>query len=318
MLVINFIYWILIGTSDFLINSVYYVFNFLIVLYAADVILSDRKQVFLQGLCVSCKIVILLQLLVYIIGVGKSQTDGRYVGTFNDPNQFAVYILFCMFILIDVYHAINLKTAFWLAVSVALIIPSGSTGSMMSVAAFIAMALFLSVMTINKRKAVIGMTGIAIIAAILIIAQSTGNQVINAEVIGRMNSRIADKLSNATSLKDMLNFLINDRIWNRVFEQPKYLLYGAGEGAHVRFTHGFAYEIHSSILGPLFYYGIGIAFFMFRWAAVKLKHIDGFQFCIYAAIIAESLLLVNYRQPLFWLLFVLAGRDKNDFYLSAM
>lgn len=311
VLMINVAYWILIGSTDFLLNSSYYIFNFLIVLYAADVIQSDRKDTFLLGLCNSCKIVMIFQILVYISGKGIAQADGRYTGTFNDPNQYSVYILFCLFIMLDVYHEMNLESVVWLVIGSLLIIPSGSTGSLMGIGIFVFLFLILSLATINKKKFKIGIAGAAILIITVCIIQST--KATGIDFVEMMGKRLEGKLKNASSFKDMMNFLINDRIWSRVFEQPKYLLYGSGEGAHIRFDNrGVIYhEIHSSILGPLFYYGIGITCFMFRWIYLKLKNIDAFQFCVYAAMIAESVFLVNYRQPLFWFLFVLAGRQKS-------
>lgn len=313
VLMINFTYFVLIGTKDFLVNTVYYIFNFIIVLFAADILQTERKSNFLYGLCNSCKVVILFQALVYVTGRGELQSDGRYVGTFNDPNQYAVFILFCLFIMLDIYHEINPRAFAWLAAGTALIIPSGSTGIMIGLAVFAALFLIVYFIDINRKKMLIGTAGIIAFAAFLVFMSKHGN-LGSIDVVGMMRSRIEVKLSNITSISDMFNFFINDRVWNRVFEQPKYLLYGAGEGAHSRFDAGgiIAHEIHSSVLGPPFYYGIGIAFFMFRWILKKLKHIDAFQFCIYTALIAESVFLVNYRQPLFWILFILAGRDKNN------
>ncbi len=317
VLVINTIYWALIGTSDFLVNSSYYVFNFLIVLYVADVLQTERKDAFLHGLCIACKVVIVFQLIVYITGIGSVDLEGRHLGTFNDPNQYAVCILFCLFILLDVYHAITLKTLFWMAIGLWLIVSTGSTGALLSLAIFLTLFLILSAITINKRKILIGFTGAAVICAAFAFLPLFGKNLIENDAISMISVRFTGKFGNVSGFGGLFDSLINDRIWNRVFEQPKYLLYGSGEGAHSRFdASSLSHEIHSSILGPLFYYGIGIAFFMFRWAAIKLKKIDRFQFCIYAAIIIECLLLVNYRQPLFWLLFVIAGRDRSDILMT--
>lgn len=312
VLMINSIYWVVIGTSDFLINSSYYVFNFLIVLYAADVLQTERKDAFLRGLCNACKVVILFQLVVYLAGADTVDIEGRHLGTFNDPNQYAVYILFCLLIMCDVYHTIRLKELLWLAIGGWLIVSSGSTGSLLGLAIFLTLFILKSAAAVSKKTVIIGISCVAVLCAAFGFLKVTGNSAVSSDAINMISARFTRKLGSVSGLGDFFNTLINDRIWNRVFEQPKYLLYGSGEGAHSRFDASLlSHEIHSSILGPPFYYGIGIAFFMFRWAAIKLKHMDSFQFCVFAAIIAECLLLVNYRQPLFWLLFVLAGRDKS-------
>lgn len=311
--VINYIYWMILGNSDFIKNTIYYIFNYLIVIFAADILQTNRRDAFLKGLCSACKVVLLFQFFIYLTGLANLYGNERYMGTFNDPNQFAVYILFCILIMLDIYHEINLKVLLWLALGLFLIIPSGSTGSVLGVAVFLALYIMMLASNLSKQIRIAAVAVVLLFAVLFVILQITGGSASGSGVLNMMNSRLESKLKNATGISDMFNFLVNDRVWNRVFEQPKYLLYGAGEGAHSRFDLNLvAHEIHSSILGPPFYYGIGIAFFMFRWIYLKLRHIDTFQLCIYCAIITESLILVNYRQPLFWFLFVLAGRDRSD------
>ena len=314
VLIINSIYWLAIGSFDFLLSSAYYVFNFLIVLFVADVLQSDVTRTrFLDGLCNACKIVMLFQLIVYVTGTGHDYIEAkhRHLGTFNDPNQYAVYILLCMLIMLVAYNGVNIRSGFWFLLGTALIIPSGSVGAIISIGIFLTLFIILTAVKADKKKVLMVIACVAVIAAVLAVVKSLTGYTLHIGVVDMMISRFREKAGSISGFGDIFNYLVNDRIWNRVFEQPKYLLYGAGEGAHIRFDP-MAHEIHSSILGPPFYYGIVPSFFLFRWVYLKLKNINGFQFCVYAAIIAESMILVNYRQPLFWLLFTLAGSANAE------
>ena len=66
--------------------------------------LADKD--FLKKLNGVCKINILTQAVIWVLGYGRVFTEywgpTRYMGTFNDPNQYA-FICFCMILLISLY-----------------------------------------------------------------------------------------------------------------------------------------------------------------------------------------------------------------------
>ena len=116
----------------------------------------------------------------------------------------------------------------------------------------------------------------------------------------RFVGKVEDLLSESSN-----SSIMADREWERVFTSPEYMIFGAGEGKHDRF--GTYLEIHSSILGPLFYYGF-IPFTLFLlWFKGKVKNLDRDLWCVYIALLVESFFLVNTRQPMFWMIIALAG-----------
>ena len=98
-------------------------------------------------------------------------------------------------------------------------------------------------------------------------------------------------------------FLI-DRGSGKLAAFPQYMLFGAGEGGFDRFAlpGQEINEIHCSIMSILFCYGIIPTLFMIKWTADSFKNKNGRQFCACLALIAESMTLINYRQPMFWFL----------------
>ena len=143
-----------------------------------------------------------------------------------------------------------------------------------------------------------------------------------------MYRRIASKLrifgigANSVNSGGLRNLFI-ERCWDRLIDYPEKLLYGAGEGYYSRFPSALFTnnEIHSSIFGPLFYYGIIPCSIWFLWTAKQLKNIKPELWCAIIALIIESITLVNNRQPFFWMIFVLVGselakRIDNNLFIS--
>lgn len=98
-----------------------------------------------------------------------------------------------------------------------------------------------------------------------------------------------------------LSDYIEDRGIDRIVDNPEYLLIGSGEGAHERF-HPFGLELHSSVAGIVFYYGVtGLAAF----ALFILSLVRGLpmSFLAYLAPTAIYSLFHNgLRFRIFWLL----------------
>ena len=141
---------------------------------------------------------------------------------------------------------------------------------------------------------------------------------VNSAMYKRVFSKIWSfgVVSDAVQSDGIINLFV-DRCWDRLIDYPTKIFYGAGEGYFNRFPSAryINNEIHSSILGPLFYYGIVPCTIWFIWIAKQLKGIKRELWAAYIALIVESVTLVNNRQPFFWMIFVLAGSClvKNKF-----
>lgn len=115
-------------------------------------------------------------------------------------------------------------------------------------------------------------------------------------------TRIQEKLWKL-SQGGVSGFLI-DRGGGKLAAFPQYMLFGAGEGGFDRFAIAGQEinEIHCGPMSILFCYGIIPAVFMIKWLVDSLKRKNSRQFCACLALIAESMTLINYRQPMFWFL----------------
>ena len=96
-----------------------------------------------------------------------------------------------------------------------------------------------------------------------------------------------------------------DRGLEKCWLYPQYLLYGAGEGGFARFTLASQVnEIHSCLFSILFCYGLIPTILLMYWLAKELLRLEGWMWPMILGLLAESFLLVNYRQPMFWLVLI--------------
>lgn len=97
--------------------------------------------------------------------------------------------------------------------------------------------------------------------------------------------------------------LFLDRGMEKLVLYPQYLLYGAGEGSFDRFTLASQVnEIHCCLFSVMFCYGLIPTSCLLVWLGRKLRRIDAAMTCAVIGLLAESFFLVNYRQPMFWMI----------------
>ena len=108
--------------------------------------------------------------------------------------------------------------------------------------------------------------------------------------------------------------MLSDRGMDRVALYPRYLLLGAGEGNFNRFLKATQQnEIHCSFLNIWFSYGVIPTVLLLKWLWEKMRKISAVEWIIAGSLIVESFLLVNYRQPFFWMILLYGYiRQKNQ------
>lgn len=301
---INGIYSALYLSVAFFLSIFYYIFNFCIVLVFGR-LMYDRA--FLSRLKKVLVLNLLIQLGILVSGSGRTLYT-RYQGTFNDPNQYGFFIL-STFLLISLIDNIDGKIGYTLAcfvLSLILIFPSASTGMLLAFGLFIVFFVIFSE-KLQKKDIIRFLLILIILLCVIVLADMELIKLPNFINDSLIYQRLMHKINN---FSEDSRDLIKDRQWNKVFLYPEKLLYGAGEGYFQRFNS--ISEIHSSILGPLWYYGIVPCSFWFSWCYSKIKKVNKSMLCVYIALIIESITLVHNRQPFFWMIFVLAGCSSNQ------
>ena len=200
----------------------------------------------------------------------------------------------------------HLPLAFTAAIFI--IIRTKSTGIMLGLVIFAGLLVCCALFNLFRRGSISRRQLIFIIAAVIaagtaflyFIMPPADFNVQTAEY--NLFTRIQEKLWKLSD-GGIIGFFI-DRGADRIVTFPKFMLFGAGEGDFARFVtlDGKVNELHSSLLSILFCYGMVPTAFICKWCIDALKRKNMWQLCAAAALIIESLTLINYRQPLFWFL----------------
>ena len=314
--------------ASMIINGIYYIsssdirFNLsvLFMLYnGIAVLLLFRPSIscdyFLSTIRSSCKLVLITQLLLLATGIGKWAYLGtRYIGTFNDPNQYGFYVLSCFFCIyvISVIRRERMNII-WIFLVAAEILPSASTG-------MIAMYLIFNVgfvvglntvenKQVNKKQTL----AVVLFSVFVIIVVIFYKQILT--FLGELNifgvGRIVQRLTASSTVGGLGLDFLEDRGLMRTIELPHYFIYGSGEGGWLRFKSIFneGYEIHSTVIGLAYYYGIIPYCLLVRWVYSNVKKLVTSVIFVYIALFLEALTLINHRQPIFWFLIVLASHS---------
>ena len=304
ILVINICHWFFDGGNYF--NAcAYYLFNLLAVITFVTFLKKEPNEgVFLFFLGWFLKLSLISQAFIFLIGKGKWFGGSRYEGTFNDPNQYGVYIFFCMLLIYATGRFLKKKTTGWMILGSALIVMSASTGTLLGLFAFFAMLIYGNLYKAKPKRALFWLAGSTIILSMFLLLVIGVLRVPDFVSSTSMYRRVISKImlfntSGVTAIGD-------ERQWSRLLKYPEMLLYGAGEGNYLQ-RFGVNLEVHSSILGPLFYYGIVPFSIWLLWVKRNLRGMGRQQVCIIAGLLFESVLLVNTRQPMFWMIIILAG-----------
>ncbi len=303
VLLINSIYYVLLKDNDFINSTLYYAFNFVIIVVFSSFMMEDNKNTFLWTLAVFLKLSLLIQGALYLLGLGNWQSGMRYIGTFHDPNQFGVFIFFSMLMIYLCDHVTQNHFWFiWSGIATLVVLPSASTGTLLGLLTFWTGMYISNFRQLTKLwKIAYGIVlGIAIL---MFLVFGLGVVELPSWITSHfMYKRIEWKLALLRQSGNLDN-LIGDRVWNRVVEYPIYFLYGSGEGGHLRFDAN-NYELHSSILGPAFAYGFIPFIILVVWVFKTIGH-SRYLF-IYVAMFVEALFVVNTRQPMYWMLMVMS------------
>jgi len=318
-LCINFINFINLPDSRFILATLYLIFNLLSIYVFSFCLKQDNK--FKDNCFNIFYFNLIIQIILYIFKLGRYWDASRYMGTFNDPNQFGFYIFlsysFLYFLNTNNNGTKAFKMLIALVLSFFLIVKSSSTGMLLGFMIFILFLLLDNIMKPitfirkNKNKIIIFLAFVLPLVLIIHLAlpnffNNTINKIINSNIVNRATEKIA-KTERVSSNSEGIN-IFEDRALDYIILYPQYILIGSGEGGADRFSLvSHVTEIHSTFPALLFYYGIIPFSFLLTWIIKKIKFLDKKSLIIVFALIAESFTLANQRQVLFWLIFVLAN-----------
>jgi hypothetical protein len=248
---VNMCYFAMYNSNDFLIRSMYYIFNVSIFIFIVMAGHRDweRLRTVIRWACV----VALFVQLAHLILVGATTVSGvRSVGTFNNPNQLGYWVLLAMANLAvakDREPLTMIDLAALTAGGYALLL---SLSKAATVSGGILIIMILLFRHVRHSWAVVAMVfAIGVVA----VGLSISDQAVSwgpADALGhRFSSHHADD-----------DIMV--RGYQVIVENPEYWFFGAGEGEYPRrFAGGVVkLEIHSTIGSLFFSYGlVGLGLF---------------------------------------------------------
>ena len=311
VLMINAYYGIRLGRGEFFKYTCFWIFN-ACAIWSFCYLTEYGGKAFLTEINRVVKVNIGVQLLIYLSGHGRIFREYwgavRYQGTFNDPNQLA-FFLFMMILLLYLYRCRFGDRSF--PVFYVLVLPviaaSKSTGILLGVFVFTILAVLYELYQIGCKKGVsVKVWILGICMGVLIFglflwwiwpAADFDVKTVDYNMLTRIQEKIW-KVAHGGLLG-----LFLDRGMEKLVLYPQYLLYGAGEGGFDRFTLASQVnEIHCCLFSVMFCYGLIPTSCLLIWLGRKLRRIDAAMTSAVIGLLAESFFLVNYRQPMFWMI----------------
>ena len=304
---INSIYSSVYQDISFVKPILYFIFNFICV-YVTRIFMDDPE--FTGRFNRILKFNLILQLCIFLLGLGRWYSAQRYMGTYNDPNQlgFALLSTYCLIYCLNRKQHTKHQWVFFL-IALFLIFETSSVGMFFGIALIFVFEQYFRLAKIETNtKRMCYIAYLVLISIGLVYAGSYFLLVVTGVVETEITvlQRIANKFSN----NELVDSFIRDRNLFAFFEEPYRMIYGGGEGKWDRFV-GRNGELHSTWLGILYYYGV-IPFLLFlTWIKNNIKKIDWYILPVYICIFAEAFTLINHRQPSFWVLILMGSFLKR-------
>jgi hypothetical protein len=218
---------------------------------------------------------------------------------------FFVYISLMMAFLISRIRGEKLSFVYHV-IAMALIFLTASAGMLMGMVLFYGLEALPKFKILAQRQHSVRaiLIGTAFLAALVLFSPEIGDYIVDvseSSIVERAEeklSRIDESAAGPTN--------IEERGIDRLYLYPEKLLYGAGEGFHERFERSYLDgEVHSTLLSVLFYYGVLPTAALLYWIYKNIGRLSAGNVAIVLSLFLESLTLLNQRQSLFWMIFVL-------------
>jgi hypothetical protein len=250
-IIVNLYWYGQLRDTTFLRHAIYYVFNFGAFLVIVSLVraLGDR---FITAFRIAIAIAIFLEIVALFV---LSPSAFRSAGTFNGPNQLGYWALLLSSCLLVLKRDQKLNLT-----DFAVLCGAGYlTTASLSKAAMVAFVLLLVTAIVFQhitRPIKLLFVALAVLASAVAITDST--QFGKVQSLGVVEN-VSKRLDNIGGQGDDT---LGGRGYDRIWRYPEYLILGAGEGAHWRFSvfqinaRQTDLEMHSTLGTVLFAYGI--------------------------------------------------------------
>jgi hypothetical protein len=305
---VNWYWWTQIPDPKFLLSSIFYLYDFLVVV----VILTLAKEFGVDFWKITRIALIAMLLVEFAVVLFLPEFRGiRATGTFNNPNQLGYWSLLtgaCYLCVKDGRGKSSARLTFFDLGVLCLLgyvsTESLSKAAMISFAALFIAAVYFQGALPRVRFALVGMLLIGIVVIV-----GKGADDIQEWLAEGSTGRVIDRLDDIGKQGDDT---WEGRGYDRIWENPEYLILGAGEGGIYRFD-SLTNEIHSTFATVLFSYGILglVLFLLLLW--LIFRHAKLRYFVYFVPICLYGLTHQGLRFTLLWIFLGLVfARTRYD------
>jgi hypothetical protein len=257
---INFAFASAYGDAVFYYSSAYYFFNAMafgttVILFKDD---PDRMFTFARFAFLTAIFFELSWVLMF-----DSKVPFRETGSFLNPNQLGYWALLASAVIVMLNYGRRMPVIDMIALLVCAFMIAES----LSRAAMISFILIIISVFLGRNISFLYKVGLGIVFFLYVLIKiTTISNEYNADIDLSMTDRIIQRLDISGAGSDPTKY--SERGYERLIENPGYLITGSGEGAYWRFmpeavvTGYSGLEIHSGLATILFSYGI-FGFFLF-------------------------------------------------------
>lgn len=289
---VNFINYLFYPDIRFLLTAMIYpynlmVFAFVVWLFNQDI--TTAKKWTFWGLVVT----IFIQLAVLQFDTGFRGYRGT--GGFENPNQFAYWVLLTAAIIVFLRRSEPLHGKDWILIGLL----SYMQALALSKAGIIAFGVFLFFLFITPKMPKRGY-----LVVFFVILSGFLYSLYNYDLIHNFFENI-EPLKNVTARLESIGTEADDspeaRGYFRIIEYPLYSLFGSGEGAFYRFNaEGYNRELHSGLATIIFSYGVFGAILFSTFLFLIIHRQPWYYVLLFVPIIMFGLPHQNFRFAHFW------------------
>lgn len=294
VIVINLFFFYYTQDSTFILSSLFYVFNWIVVCLIIYLIITNEKK-YLKTILYACMTSGVVQILLSLIVPSDST---RNTILFNNPNQLAEYAVMIVVLVLYCNTRLKGKTRInYTIMGIGLYLGYLSASKAGMISLLVISILFL---ILNSRSFFEKALSILISISLLVITYLVFS---DSRLMYGINSQIDLIMTRFNHNKNHDEGIFLDRGYDRIIDFPEYIIFGSGEGYLERFDTNI--ELHSLFGTLLFSYGIfGLIFFMFILIFIVVK----LPFKSYYLLIGPLLYTVTHqglRETMLWILIAL-------------
>ncbi|WP_448581189.1 hypothetical protein [Thermaurantiacus sp.] len=288
-----------------LLSSAYYFFNLMIVVGLVNAAIRTGLDQFLRWCHWVLLTALMIQTTIIVSGLGRTFETIRATGTFNDPNQLAHWLIWNVISVLAIGRAIGAPLRVGVA-AFAIALPAVVLSASRS--GFLGMSIvFLSLIMLLANKLsfywknsseIIRILGRAALILALGSLAFASNELFDLALDIQVGWNILDRFSEIGAFTSL-----EGRGYDRIWKFPHYLVFGAGEAVNSRWSEKtwFLLEIHSTIGGVLFSYGvIGLLLLFVMITPAILYWRDWKMRILLLAPLVYSIATYNLRNTMFW------------------